>query len=140
MGVIKAELLAEKERFNDARRSEIVRAVEDFDVTDLIPDEPMVIIMTKQNYIKRMSVDTWRAQARGGKGVIGIRTKEGDYVWKVLNTSTHHRILFFTNTGRVYMRSAFDIPESNNRNSKGSALINFIPSLTPEKKSQNSLM
>ena len=134
MGVIKAELLAEKERFNDARRSEIVRAVEDFDVTDLIPDEPMVIIMTKQNYIKRMSVDTWRAQARGGKGVIGIRTKEGDYVWKVLNTSTHHRILFFTNTGRVYMRSAFDIPESNNRNSKGSALINFIPSLTPGEK------
>lgn len=134
MGVIKAELLAEKERFNDARRSEIVRAIEDFDVTDLIPDEPMVIIMTKQNYIKRMSVDTWRAQARGGKGVIGIRTKEGDYVWKVLNTSTHHRILFFTNTGRVYMRSAFDIPESNNRNSKGSALINFIPSLTPGEK------
>lgn len=134
MGVVKEELLEEKKKFGDARRSQIVRAVDDFDVTDLVPDEPMVIIMTRQNYIKRMSVDTWHAQARGGKGVIGIKTKEGDYVWKVLNTSTHHKVLFFTNTGRVYMRSAMDIPESSNRNSKGSALINFIPSLTPGEK------
>lgn len=134
MGVVKEELLEEKKKFGDARRSQIVRASDDFDVTDLVPDEPMVIIMTRQNYIKRMSVDTWHAQARGGKGVIGIKTKEGDYVWKVLNTSTHHKVLFFTNTGRVYMRSAMDIPESSNRNSKGSALINFIPSLTPGEK------
>lgn len=134
MGVVKEELLEEKKKFGDARRSQIVRAADDFDVTDLVPDEPMVIIMTRQNYIKRMSVDTWHAQARGGKGVIGIKTKEGDYVWKVLNTSTHHKVLFFTNTGRVYMRSAMDIPESSNRNSKGSALINFIPSLTPGEK------
>ena len=134
MGVVKEELLEEKKKFGDARRSQIVRAADDFDVTDLVPDEPMVIIMTRQNYIKRMSVDTWHAQARGGKGVIGIKTKEGDYVWKVLNTSTYHKVLFFTNTGRVYMRSAMDIPESSNRNSKGSALINFIPSLTPGEK------
>ena len=134
MGVVKEELLEEKKKFGDARRSQIVRAADDFDVTDLVPDEPMVIIMTRQNYIKRMSVDTWHTQARGGKGVIGIKTKEGDYVWKVLNTSTHHKVLFFTNTGRVYMRSAMDIPESSNRNSKGSALINFIPSLTPGEK------
>lgn len=134
MGVVKEELLEEKKKFGDACRSQIVRAADDFDVTDLVPDEPMVIIMTRQNYIKRMSVDTWHAQARGGKGVIGIKTKEGDYVWKVLNTSTHHKVLFFTNTGRVYMRSAMDIPESSNRNSKGSALINFIPSLTPGEK------
>ena len=134
MGVVKEELLEEKKKFGDARRSQIVRAADDFDVTDLVPDEPMVIIMTRQNYIKRMSVDSWHAQARGGKGVIGIKTKEGDYVWKVLNTSTHHKVLFFTNTGRVYMRSAMDIPESSNRNSKGSALINFIPSLTPGEK------
>ena len=134
MGVVKEELLEEKKKFGDARRSQIVRAADDFDVTDLVPDEPMVIIMTRQNYIKRMSVDTWHAQARGGKGVIGIKTKEGDYVWKVLNTSTHHKVLFFTNTGRVYMRSAMDIPGSSNRNSKGSALINFIPSLTPGEK------
>ncbi len=134
MGVVKEELLEEKKKFGDSRRSQIVRAADDFDVTDLVPDEPMVIIMTRQNYIKRMSVDTWHAQARGGKGVIGIKTKEGDYVWKVLNTSTHHKVLFFTNTGRVYMRSAMDIPESSNRNSKGSALINFIPSLTPGEK------
>ena len=134
MGVVKEELLEEKKKLGDARRSQIVRAADDFDVTDLVPDEPMVIIMTRQNYIKRMSVDTWHAQARGGKGVIGIKTKEGDYVWKVLNTSTHHKVLFFTNTGRVYMRSAMDIPESSNRNSKGSALINFIPSLTPGEK------
>lgn len=134
MGVVKEELLEEKKKFGDARRSQIVRAADDFDVTDLVPDEPMVIIMTRQNYIKRMSVDTWHAQARGGKGVIGIKTKEGDYVWKVLNTSTHHKVLFFTNTGRVYMRSTMDIPESSNRNSNGSALINFIPSLTPGEK------
>ena len=75
MGVVKEELLEEKKKFGDARRSQIVRAADDFDVTDLVPDEPMVIIMTRQNYIKRMSVDTWHAQARGGKGVIGIKTR-----------------------------------------------------------------
>ena len=132
MGVVKEELLEEKKKFGDARRSQIVRAADDFDVTDLVPDEPMVIIMTRQNYIKRMSVDTWHAQARGGKGVIGIKTKEGDYVWKVLNTSTHHKVLFFTNTGRVYRLKAYEIPEAG-RTARGTAIINLLQ-LMPEEK------
>lgn len=77
MGVVKEELLEEKKKFGDARRSQIVRAADDFDVTDLVPDEPMVIIMTRQNYIKRMSVDTWHAQARGGKALSVSRPKKG---------------------------------------------------------------
>lgn len=134
MGVVKKELIEEKEKFGDPRRSQIVADGTDFDDTDLIPDEPMVVTLTAQNYIKRISADTYRTQNKGGMGVTGMKTKEGDYVAKVLATSTHNRLLFFTNQGRVYLLKAADIALSSSRTSKGVPIINIIPALNPGEK------
>lgn len=128
MGVVKAELTDEKNNFGDKRRTEIAAALGDMDVTDLIPDKPMTITLTKQNYIKRIDSSDLRTQKKGGRGVSGLKMKDGDYVRKILTTSTHDRILFFTNKGKVYMKTAYDIPESS-RTARGSAMINFITSL-----------
>ena len=129
MGVVKEELQDEKARFGDKRRTEITAAATDFNAADLIPDEPMVVTMTNENYVKRMSTDTYRKQGKGGVGVAGMKTKEGDYVAKVLTTSTHNRILFFTNKGRVFLLTAAEIPISNSRTAKGTPIINFLPKL-----------
>ena len=129
MGVVKEELLDEKTRFGDDRRTEITYDASDFNAADLIPDEPMVVTLTAENYVKRMSTDTYRKQGKGGVGVAGMKTKEGDYVAKVLTTSTHNRILFFTNQGRVFMLTAAEIPVSNSRTAKGTPIINFLPKL-----------
>ncbi len=128
LGVVKDELLDEKKTFGDDRRTEITAAKDDFTLSDLIPDEPMTITLTKQNYIKRMDSADIRVQKKGGRGVSGMKMKDEDYVWKILNTSTHNRILFFTNKGKVYVKTAVEFPKSS-RTAKGSALINFIPSL-----------
>ncbi len=128
MGVVKAELIDEKNNFGDGRRTEIAAALGDMGVEDLIPDKPMTITLTKQNYIKRIDSADLRTQKKGGRGVSGLKMKDGDYVRKVLSTSTHDRILFFTNNGKVYMKTAYDIPESS-RTARGSAMINFITSL-----------
>lgn len=128
MGVVKAELIDEKKSFGDARRTEIAEALGDMEITDLIPDKPMTVTLTKQNYIKRLDSSDLRTQRKGGRGVSGLKMKDGDYVRKILATSTHNRILFFTNRGKVYMRPAYTIPESS-RNARGSAMINFITSL-----------
>ena len=136
MNVVKEELQDEKKNFGDDRRTEITDAQEEFTITDLVPDEPMTITLTKQNYIKRMDSADIRVQRKGGRGVSGMKMKDEDYVWKILNTSTHNRILFFTNYGKVYMKTAIDLPKSG-RTARGSALINYIPSLSkgerPEK-------
>ena len=129
MNVVKDELQDEKKNFGDDRRTEITDAQEDFTITDLVPDEPMTITLTKQNYIKRMDSADIRVQRKGGRGVSGMKMKDEDYVWKILNTSTHNRILFFTNYGKVYMKTAIDLPKSG-RTARGSALINYIPSLS----------
>ena len=129
MSVVKEELQDEKKNFGDDRRTEITDAQEDFTITDLVPDEPMTITLTKQNYIKRMDSADIRVQRKGGRGVSGMKMKDEDYVWKILNTSTHNRILFFTNYGKVYMKTAIDLPKSG-RTARGSALINYIPSLS----------
>lgn len=134
MGVVKEELEDEKARFGDSRRTEITVDASDFDATDLIPDEPMVLTLTSENYVKRMSTDTYRKQGKGGVGVAGMKTKEGDFVAKILTTSTHDRILFFTNKGRVFMLTAADIILSNSRTAKGTPIINFLPNLGPEEK------
>lgn len=134
MGVVKDELLDEKARFGDARRTEITVDATDFDAADLIPDEPMVVTLTNENYVKRMSTDTYRKQGKGGVGVAGMKTKEGDYVAKILTTSTHHRLLFFTNRGRVFMLTAADIILSSSRTAKGTPIINFLPNLTSGEK------
>lgn len=130
MNVVKEELQDEKKNFGDDRRTEIAEAQEDFTITDLVPDEPMTVTLTKQNYIKRMDSSDIRVQRKGGRGVSGMKMKDEDYVWKILNTSTHNRILFFTNKGKVYMKTAIDLPKSG-RTARGSALINYIPSLQP---------
>lgn len=133
MQVVKEELEEEKKSFGDDRRTEITDAADDFEITDLIPDEPMTITLTKQNYIKRMDSGDIRVQRKGGRGVSGMKMKDDDYVWKLLNTSTHNRILFFTNKGKVYMKTAVELPKSS-RTARGSALINFIPSLAPDER------
>lgn len=133
MGVVKDELLDEKKNFGDERRTQISATKEDFTLTDLIPDEPMTITLTKQNYIKRMDSADIRVQKKGGRGVSGMKMKDEDYVWKILNTSTHNRILFFTNKGKVYMKTAVEFPKST-RTARGSALINFIPNLARDER------
>lgn len=133
MGVVKDELQDEKKNFGDERRTQISATQEDFTLTDLIPDEPMTITLTKQNYIKRMDSADIRVQKKGGRGVSGMKMKDEDYVWKILNTSTHNRILFFTNKGKVYMKTAVEFPKST-RTARGSALINFIPNLARDER------
>lgn len=133
MGVVKDELQDEKKNFGDERRTQISATKEDFTLTDLIPDEPMTITLTKQNYIKRMDSADIRVQKKGGRGVSGMKMKDEDYVWKILNTSTHNRILFFTNKGKVYMKTAVEFPKST-RIARGSALINFIPNLASDER------
>ena len=133
MGVVKDELQNEKKNFGDERRTQISATKEDFTLTDLIPDEPMTITLTKQNYIKRMDSADIRVQKKGGRGVSGMKMKDEDYVWKILNTSTHNRILFFTNKGKVYMKTAVEFPKST-RTARGSALINFIPNLARDER------
>ena len=133
MGVVKDELQDEKKNFGDERRTQISATKEDFTLTDLIPDEPITITLTKQNYIKRMDSADIRVQKKGGRGVSGMKMKDEDYVWKILNTSTHNRILFFTNKGKVYMKTAVEFPKST-RTARGSALINFIPNLARDER------
>ena len=133
MGVVKDELQDEKKNFGDERRTQISATKEDFTLTDLIPDEPMTITLTKQNYIKRMDSADIRVQKKGGRGVSGMKMKDEDYVWKILNTSTHNRILFFTNKGKVYMKTAVQFPKST-RTARGSALSNFMPNLARDER------
>ncbi len=134
MGVIKEELLDEKARFGDARRTEITFDATDLNTLDLIPDEPMIVTLTDQNYVKRMSTDTYRKQGKGGVGVAGMKTKDGDFVKKLITTSTHNRILFFTNKGRVFLLRAVDVLLSNTRAAKGTPIINFLPGLAEGEK------
>lgn len=134
MQVIKEELLDVKNRFTDERRSHIVRDESGLEEIDLIPDEPMIITLTNEGYIKRMHANTYRTQHKGGAGITGIKTKEDDYVVKVLTTSTHNTLLFFTTAGRVYSLAAHEIPKAATRKARGTHLINIIPSLDKDEK------
>lgn len=130
MGIIKEELLEIKDKFSDERRTKISRAAEDMEDIDLIEDEEIIITLTNHGYIKRLPADTYKVQNRGGKGVIGMSTKEDDFVQDLFVTSTHSEILFFTNKGRVYSKKAYEIKEGN-RTSRGQAIINILQ-LQPE--------
>ncbi|MCI5836961.1 MAG: DNA gyrase subunit A [Veillonellaceae bacterium] len=134
MQVVKEELQDVKRRFTDERRSAIVRDNSGLDDLDLIPDEPMIITLTNEGYIKRMHANTYRTQRKGGAGITGIQTKDDDYVVKVLTTSTHNTLLFFTTAGRVYSLCANDIPKAATRKARGTHLANCIPALTREEK------
>ena len=123
--VIKTEISEIRDKFGDERRTSIEPAIDDIDYEDLIEEEDNVITMTKQGYIKRLPVDTYRSQKRGGKGIIGMQTKEEDFVNTMFVASTHAYILFFTNTGRMYRIKAYQIPEAG-RQAKGTAIVNLL--------------
>ena len=125
LGVIKDELLEIKARYNDERRTQIEKVVNDIDIEDLIQEEETVITLTHTGYIKRISADTYSAQRRGGRGIQAMSTKEDDFVEHVLVTSTHSDVLFFTNRGRVYKKRAYEIPDAG-RTAKGTNVINLI--------------
>ncbi|MGL6015483.1 MAG: DNA gyrase subunit A [Selenomonadaceae bacterium] len=123
--IIKEELLEIKRKFGDGRRTRITEDISKLNMEDLIAEEDVVITLTHNNYIKRMPLDTYRNQKRGGRGVTGMGTKEEDFVENMLITTTHHTILFFTNRGRVYHLKGYDIAESS-RIAKGTAIINLL--------------
>ncbi|HEY1074721.1 MAG TPA: DNA gyrase subunit A [Patescibacteria group bacterium] len=131
--VVKAELLETKERFGDERRTTIhPNAVGEFSAMDLIPDEQVVVVLTQGNYIKRMPITTYRSQNRGGKGVLGMTTKEEDEIQHLVTTSTHDDIFFFTNTGRVFQTKVYELPSAS-RQAKGTPLVNVIQILNAER-------
>jgi DNA gyrase subunit A len=125
-GIIKEEVAAIMEKHADERRTKIVaHGVKDFSVEDLVPNEETVVVMTRDGYIKRLPPDTFKVQSRGGKGVIGLSTKEEDMVDFIFTTMTHNDVFFFTTKGRVFQLKTYDIPQST-RTSKGQAIVNFL--------------
>jgi DNA gyrase subunit A len=132
MTIIKTELIDLKSRFGDSRRTEIVEASGDVEIEDLIADEDMVITMSHAGYIKRSAVTEYRSQARGGRGVMGMDSKDGDFVEQLFVASAHTYILFFTNAGRCYWLKVYRIPEAA-RQSRGKPIVNLL-SLRPEEK------
>ena len=127
--VIRAELIAIKDKYGDARKTEIVEGDPDGkDIEDLIPVQDVVITITKAGYIKRTQLNEYREQNRGGKGIIGVESKENDFVKETFVTSTHDYLLFFTNLGRCYWLKAYRVPEVG-RYSAGRAIINLLPKL-----------
>ena len=125
LDIIKEEITAIGDKYGDDRRTSIEPVADDIDIEDLIEEEDNVITMTHQGYIKRLSVDTYKSQRRGGKGIIGLQTKEEDFVDTMFISSTHAHILLFTNTGRMYRIKAYEIPEAG-RQAKGTAVVNLL--------------
>ncbi|MBQ7822429.1 MAG: DNA gyrase subunit A [Clostridia bacterium] len=130
--VIKDELLQIKDRFSDERRTDIVEAEDNIDLEDLIERHTCVITMTNSGYIKRQRSDVYSAQRRGGKGIIGMTTKEEDFVEKVIACNSHSYLLIFTSNGKVHMRKAYQIPESS-RTAKGTNIVNILELADNEK-------
>ena len=130
--VIREEILAVSEKYGDDRKTSIGHDVYDITTEDLIPKENTVIAMTKHGYIKRMTVDNFRSQNRGGRGIKGMQTLEDDFIEELLMTTTHHYLMFFTNTGRVYRLKAYEIPEAG-RTARGTAIINLLQLMPGER-------
>ena len=123
--IIEKELLEIKEKYGDERLTKITAAEGEFDVEDLIKEEQVVVALTHFGYIKRMPVDTYKSQRRGGKGITGISTREDDFVKEIFTASTHDTILFFTNKGKMYRLRGFEIPEAG-RTARGTAIVNLL--------------
>ena len=132
--IIKEELIAIRDKFGDERKTKIVAAEGEIDVEDLIKEEQTVIALTHFGYIKRMPVDTYRSQKRGGKGITGIETREEDFVKQIFTASTHDTILFFTNKGKLYRLRGYEVPEAG-RTAKGTAIVNLLSLDSGEKVS-----
>ena len=132
LGVIKEEILIIATKYGDDRRTSIGIDVEDdITVEDLIPKENIVIAMTKLGYVKRMTINNFKSQNRGGKGIKGMQTIEDDFIENLFMTTTHHYIMFFTNQGRVYRLKAYEIPESG-RTARGTAIVNLLQLMPDE--------
>ena len=123
--IIKEELLEIKEKFGDERKTKIAAAEGEFDVEDLIKEEQTVVALTHFGYIKRMPIDTYKSQRRGGKGITGIATREEDFVKQIFTASTHDTILFFSNKGKLYRLKGYEIPEAG-RTARGTAIVNLL--------------
>ncbi|MCL2382802.1 MAG: DNA gyrase subunit A [Oscillospiraceae bacterium] len=123
--IIKEELLEMKEKFGDERRTKIIAAEGEIDIDDLIKEEQTVIALTHFGYVKRMPIDTYKSQRRGGKGITGIATREEDFVKEIFTASTHDTILFFSNRGKLYRLRGYEIPEAG-RTAKGTAIVNLL--------------
>ena len=130
--IIKEELIEIKQKFGDERKTKIVAKESEIDVEDLIKEEQTVVALTHFGYIKRMPIDTYKSQRRGGKGITGISTREEDFVKQIFTASTHDTILFFTNKGKLYKLRGYEIPEAG-RTAKGTAIVNLL-SLDPGEK------
>ena len=132
MGVIKDEMIEIKEKWADKRRTKIVAAIDDIDDEDLIEKENVAITLTHLGYVKRIPADTYRTQKRGGKGIMGVTTRENDFVKNLIMTSTHEYLMFFTNFGKAHKIKAYEIPEAS-RQSKGTPIVNFLNLLQRER-------
>ncbi|MFH1838207.1 MAG: DNA gyrase subunit A [Candidatus Kuenenbacteria bacterium] len=131
--IIKEDLIKLQERFKDERRTQIdIQTIKEFSQEDLIPNESCVIVVTRDGYIKRLAPETFKVQGRGGKGIMGLTTKEEDVVEHLFATTTHSDLLFFTSQGRVFQLKAYDVPVAS-RISKGQALVNFLQITSEEK-------
>ena len=123
--IIKEELIEIRDKFGDERKTKIVAAEGELDIEDLIKEEQSVIALTHFGYIKRMPIDTYRSQKRGGKGITGIATREDDFVKQIFTASTHDTILFFTNKGKLYRLRGYEVPEAG-RTARGTAIVNLL--------------
>ena len=123
--IIKKELIEIKEKFGDSRKTKIAAAEGEFEIEDLIKEEQTVIALTHFGYIKRMPIDTYKSQKRGGKGITGMATREEDFVKQIFTASTHDTLLFFTNKGKVYRLRGYEIPEAG-RTARGTAIVNLL--------------
>ncbi len=132
MEVIKKEITAIRDKFADKRRTELTTIDGEIDVEDLIQEEDMVVVLTRQGYVKRTPKSVYRAQNRGGRGVTGMATKEEDYTVQMRVTSTHDQIMFFTNKGRAYTLKCYQIPEAS-RTARGTAIVNLLQIASDEK-------
>ena len=138
MAIINTELAEVREAYGDDRKTEIVIDTGELDIEDLIPNEEMVVMISSDNYIKRLPLDTYKQQHRGGQGLLGMETKEDDRVVDLFVTMTHNNIMFFTNKGRVYQLKAYRIPVAG-RHSKGKPIVNLLPKLDEDEKVENNL-
>ena len=131
LNIIKEELLEIKAKYNDDRRTHITAKAEKINIEDMIEEEDVVITLTHFGYVKRLPVDTYKSQRRGGKGTIGLTTREEDFVENLVISSSHDYLLIFTNLGKVYKLNVYEIPEAR-RQARGTAIVNLIPLETNE--------